>query len=144
MAYLTKDDLTTHIYAEVRDEITRADDTLITKAITTGVGMAKSYLNRYDLVAMFGVGDTNPTFTDEFLNSVVKDIVCWHLIKLCNPNIDLTLFRQSYEDAIRFLEKVQRGGPDPAWPLRADDPNTPNDDAGNVEYRSLLKRTNHY
>lgn len=144
MAYLTKEDITTHLYAEVRDEITRGDDSLITKAITTGVGMAKSYLNRYDLVAMFDNDDSKRTFNDEFLNGVVKDIVCWHLIKLCNPNVNLELFRTVYEDAIKYLEKVQRGNTDPAWPLKANNPDTPNDDAGNIEWRSLDKRINHY
>jgi len=144
MAYLTKDDITTHIYPEIRDEITRGDDTLITKAIITGVGMAKSYLNRYDLIKMFSDDDTLRTFSEEFLNSVVKDVICWHLIRLANPNINLELFRQSYEDAIKFLEKVQRGGPDPAWPLKPDDPATPNDDAGNIMYVSFPKRINNY
>lgn len=141
MPYLTKDDLITHIYPEIRDEITRGDDTIIVKAINEGMGEAKSYLNRYDLNAMFG--DT-PTFKDDFLDSVVKDIICWKLIKLSNPNINLELFRTAYEDAVKFLDKVMRGIVDPQWPLRVDDTGTPLDESGNIGWSSNTKRSNHY
>jgi len=139
MALITKADLTTHIYPEITDLITRSDDSLLDKAIAMGEGEAKSYLNRYDLTTLFG-----GTFTDEFLKGIVKDIISWHIIKLANPNINMELFRTSYEDAIRFLEKVMKGLTDPGWPLRPDDPTTPIDDAGNVEYRTNPKRRNSF
>jgi phage gp36-like protein len=144
MPYLTKDDLITHLYPEIRDEITRSNDLLITKAINEGIGEAKSYLNRYDMVKMFSDDVVLRTFKDDFLDGVVKDIVCWKLIKLANPNINLALFRTAYEDAIKFLEKVMKGQTDPAWPLRPDDPATPFDESGNIGWRSNIKRTNHY
>lgn len=139
MPLLTKDDLTTHLYPEIRDEITRGDDSLIDKAITNGEGEARSYLNRYDLATMFAT-----TFVNEYLKSLVKDIVCWHLIKLSNPNINLELFRTSYEDAIKTFEKVMKGSIDPEWPLKQDDPETPNDDGGNIDWTSNPKRSNHF
>lgn len=139
MPLLTKADLKTHIYPEITDVITRTDDTIVQEAIDNGESEVKAYLNRYDLVVMF-----DPAYTDKFLRGVVKDVVCWHLIKLANPNINLELFRTLYKDAKNTLEKVMIGKIDPQWPLRIDDPNTPNDDSGNVEYRSLTKRNNHY
>jgi phage gp36-like protein len=141
MAFLTKADFATHIYAEIIDEITRNNDTIVTKAINNAVSEMKAYLNRYDFVLLFGDASA---FSDEYLKSIGKDIACWHLLKLVNPNINLELFRTAYEDAIKFLKLVMKGEADPAWPLKADDPNTPNDDAGLVEYRSLPKRTNHF
>lgn len=144
MPYLTAADLNTHIYPEVRDEITRNDASLITRAINSGVGLAKSHLNRYDLLKLFGDGTSNPTFKDDYLDSLVKDVICWHLIKLSNPNINVDVFRQAYEDAVKEFEKVKKGITDPQWPLRADDPATPNDDAGNVDWSSNKKRSNHY
>lgn len=144
MPYLTKDDITTHLYPEVRDEITRGNDALITNAINSGTSMAKSYLNRYDILAMFGDANTAPTYQDDMLDNLVKDIVCWQLIRLANPNINLELFRSSYEDAIKFFERVQQGKVDPVWPLRPDDPNTLPDEAGLVQYISNTKRGNYY
>jgi hypothetical protein len=144
MPYLTQDDLATHLYDEVIEEIVRNRSDLVTKAINTGVGLAKSHLNRYDLVAIFGTATTEPTFKDDFLDSLVKDVVCWHLIKLCNPNINLEVFRTAYEDAVKEFEKVKKGTTDPAWPLRPNDPATNIDDAGNIEWSSNTKRTNHF
>jgi hypothetical protein len=123
-------------------EITYVDITA--KAIAEGIGQAKSYLNRYDLVAIFGTADDDPTFQDDYLDSLVKDIICWRLIKLSNPNINLELFRTAYEDAVIEFGKVQKGNTYPAWPLRANDENTAIDDAGNVEFSSNVKRINHY
>lgn len=141
MAFLTKADFASHIYAEIITEITRGDDSLITRAIKKAIGEMEGYLNRYDFALLFG---DSSEFQNEYLKTLGLDIACWQLIKLCNPNINLELFRTNYEDAIKYLKLVMKGEADPAWPLKQDDPNTPNDDAGLVEYRSLPKRTNHF
>ena len=140
MPLLVKANLSTHIYAEITDIITRTDDTIVTKAIANAESEAKSYLNRFDIVAMFVT--TNP---DEWLKSLVKDLACWHLIKLANPNINLELFRTSYEDAKKYFKDVMLGNVEPAdWPLRADDPATTFDESGHISSSSNTKRTNHY
>ena len=185
MAYLTIDDLSTHLYPEIILEITRettkvyanlaafpasgikkyfykATDTSkyyiwdgasyietvyvdrVRKAINTGVGEAKSYLNRYDLVKMFSDDDQARTFQDDMLDTKVKDLIIWHLVKLCNVQTNLDLCETNYSHALKYFEKVQKGNIDPAWPLKADDPNTNIDDAGQVEFRSDIKRRNHY
>lgn len=144
MPYLTKDDLTTHIYAENIDEITRGDDELVTRAINEGLGQVKGYLNRYNVLAMFGNGTTARTFTDDWLDGLAKDIVCWRLIKLANPNIDVAMFRTAYEDAVKELTNVQKGITDPAWPLRVDDPDTNLDESGSISFTSNIRRNNHY
>jgi len=117
---------------------------LIEKAINDGISEVKAYLNRYDLIKMFSDDDGLRTFNDEYLNGLVKDIVCWKLLKLSNPNIDLKLFRTNYEDAKSTLAKVQNGRIDPVWPLRPNDPDTNIDDAGNVEWASNPRRSNYF
>lgn len=136
---LTIADFDTHIYSEIVNEIVRDNDVLVEKAILRAEAEAKSYLNRYDTATMFGGG-----FHDDFLKSLCLDIACWQLCKLANPNISLELFRTAYEDAIKFLQHVQKGGPDPQWPLKPNDPQTPIDEAGNVEFSAQPKRQNHF
>jgi phage gp36-like protein len=109
MAYLVKADLYNVIYQEIIDEITRGNDALVTTAIANAVSEAKTYLSRWDLLALFGAGATAPTITDEWLKCLVKDIAAWQLIKLSNPNIDYAHIRTCYEDAIKTLEKLQAG-----------------------------------
>lgn len=158
MAFLTKKDLTPPLYQEVIDEITRNDDTIVDKAIASAIGEMKGYLNRYDLIAIFGDNKTDPAtisndgkevietlaFYDEYLFTIAKDIASWHLIKLSNPNIQVEMFRTAYEDAIKYLIKVMKGEADPAWPLRKDDPATPLDEAGLIGFSSNLKRKPFY
>ena len=113
-------------------------------AIDQSIGEVKSYLNRYDIEKMLSDDDTIRTFKDEFFNSKVKDIVCWNLVKLANPNINIDLFRTSYEDAIKYFKDVMRGNVDPVWPLRIDDPSTALDESGHIASSSNIKRRNHY
>ena len=160
MAFLTKDDLTTHLYAEITDVITRSNDAIITKAINASMAEIMSYLNRFDLTAMFGSSTSDPTYQNEHLKTLAKDVCCWHIIKLANPNINLELFRTVYADAIKFLEKVMKGTVDPGWPLRTDTIDTGNtkaapslggeninpgvDLSGHIDWNSNRKRTNHW
>lgn len=139
MPAITKAELKTHLYPEIVAIITRADDDIITRAITTGEGEVKAYLNRFDLAVMFG-----GTFTDEFFKSILKDVVCWHLIKLSSPNINLELFRTAYQDALKVLKDVMRGYIEPAWPLRPDDPTTDFDERGHISSSSNPKRNNFF
>ncbi|NOS94549.1 MAG: DUF1320 family protein [Cyclobacteriaceae bacterium] len=149
MAFITKTDLETHIYAELITEITRGNDTNIDKAIGSAISEAKMYLSRYNLLALFGNATTDPTVVDEYLEHLrhlVTDIACWHLVKLSNPNIDLKLFRTLYEDAIKTLEKIMKGQATPeGWPYKADDPATESyNENASVQYSSNPKRTQHF
>lgn len=139
MPLLLPGDLKTHLYAEIVSEITRSDADITTRAIDKAEAEVKSYLNRYDVGAMFVT-----TNTDQYLRSIVTDVACWQLIKLANPNVNLELFRTMYEDAVKTLEKIQAGKQQPAWPPRPNDENTAIDDAGQVEYTSNSRRTSNY
>ena len=161
MAYLTKADLVTHAYVEIIDEITRQTDAIVDEAIDSAVEEAKSYLNRYDLLAMFGSDTVNPTFTNKFLNTLVKDIAIWRIIILANPNINVEVARAAYTDATKTLLKVAKGDLDPAWPLRTDQITLPGqtppypysggegvygglDPSGNIGWNSNQRRQNHW
>jgi phage gp36-like protein len=149
MPFLAKADFKTHLYAEVIDNITRADDTVLDKAISAGIAEVKMYLSRYDLLALFGTALVDPTVEAtklEHLKNLTKDVASWHLVKLANPNVDLKLFRTLYEDAIKLLEKIMNGKAQPeGWPFKADDPLTEgfNENAF-VQAFSNTKRTQHF
>jgi phage gp36-like protein len=140
MALLIIADFRTHIYPEITEVITRSDDTILTIAIANAESEAKSYLNRFDITAMFVTG--NP---DQWLKSLVKDLACWHLIKLANPNINLEIFRTSYEDAKKYFKDVMLGNVEPqGWPLRVDDAVTTFDESGHISSSSNTKRNNYF
>lgn len=145
MAFLIKEDFKTHIYAELIESITRADDSIIGKAITAGTDEVKAYLSRYDLLKLFGNNSVDPEVESEHLKNITKDVASWHLIKLANPNIDMKLFRTIYEDAIKFLVLVQKGQVDPdGWPYKVDDLDTTINENNNVQWNSNPKRKQHF
>lgn len=145
MPYLLAGDFDTHMYSEIRDEIVRDDNDIITKAVAAAVAEAKSYLGKYDLLKLFGSEDVEPTVDDENLKNKVKDIAGWYLIKLANPNINMELFRTLYEDAIKWFKDIQIGKADPeGWPYKEDDAATGFDEAGNIQWSSNVKRRNHF
>jgi phage gp36-like protein len=114
-------------------------DLIVTKGINVAIAEVKSYLSRYDLTVLFG-DDLDETIT-EHLKNITKDVACWQLIRLSNPSIDLKLFRTNYEDAIKWLEKVQRGSVDPeGWPYKSDDPATKGNENSGVQWSSNKKR----
>lgn len=181
--FLQKQDLYTHLYPEIVDEIIRRHtielpsledfpekgytgyiyitgellyrwtgtqyepttdpDSIVTRVIASAIAEARSYLNRFDLPAMFGTAEAEPTYESEHLKNLVKDIACWHLVRLSNPNINLELFRTAYEDAIKFLKEVQQGKADPGWPYKPDNPDTPGDESAAVQWSSNRKRRQH-
>lgn len=114
--YLIPDDLYTHIYPEIKNIIVRNDQTITQKAIDAAVSEVRSYLNRYDLNAIFGTETDEPTFHDPYLDSIVKDVAVWNILKLANPNIDMAVFRSAYQDAIAYLTNIQKGLVEPAYP----------------------------
>lgn len=186
MAYLTQQELTTHIYAEKITEIIRnyvvayanlasfpatgitgrkyrATDTsklyvwngaayeeitdfdIAAEAIDCATAEVKAYLSRFDLPKLFDPLATG-FVNDKNLKSKVKDVACWHLIKLANPNIDVAMFRTAYEDARdKFFAKVQSGDLDPeGWPYKADDPGTDFPEGNAIVFSTETKRNNHF
>jgi hypothetical protein len=159
MPYLVKADLYSNMHPETIDTITRDEDDKVTTAINRAIDEAKAFLNRYDLLALFGDDNTEPTVTSEYLKMLVTDLACWHLCRLSNPNVDMALFRTAYEDAKKDLAKAMDGKLDPIWPLRTDTADTSGsvcpgqgseginpgfDKGGNIGWNSGRKRRNHW
>jgi len=145
MPYLLAGDFDTHLYSEVRNEVVRDNNDIIDKAIISAVTEAKSYLSRFDLLKLFGNDDTPPTVEDENLKGKVKDIACWRMIKLANPNISMELFKTLYDDAIKWLKDVQSGKADPeGWPYKKDEAETDYNENDNIQWSSNIKRNNHF
>ena len=142
---ITKADLKSNIYQEILDEIIRQDDEIAQTAIEAAIDEAQMYLNKFDIVALFGTADTAPTMSSPALKDWVKDIACWKLIKLSNPAIDIELLRDNYKFAIQALSKIQSGDATPnGWPYRPDDPATEYDESQQICWSSNRKRHNHY
>jgi hypothetical protein len=144
MPFLTKADLTPPLYQEIIDAITRGDDTIVATAIKNGIAEMTIYLNRHDTLAMFGSNSVEPTYTDDYLKSLAKDIVAWQLLKMGNPSINLELYRTAYSDAIKVFKQVMKGEVDPKWPLKQNDPENLFDVSGHIASFSNTKRRNHY
>ena len=144
MPVITSTDLGTNIYPEIISEITRGDDTITTRAINTAVQEAKMYLARYDLLLLFGDDTTAPTVQDEYLKSLVKDLACWHLLRLSSTGIDNTLFRNAYDEALNTLKTIMNGLAQPqGWPY-ADTTHETTPHGDSIKWSSLPKRNNYF
>ena len=144
MPDLTKSDLKTHLYQEVIDEIIRAYESIAQDAIASAIDMAKSYLSRYDLVALFGSGSAEPTVSSPVLRRHVKDLACWYVLTLGNPNVELALFEKISDNAMRWLRDVQRGMSNPDWPYRDTSAMPTPPDGDSIAFSSNPKRSNHW
>jgi hypothetical protein len=185
MAYLTRQDLETHIYPEIIKRIIRdysssyanlaafpvtgvagkkyiAVDTsktyiwsvdayeevtafdLVAESINAAISEAKGYLRKYDLLKLFGTDATAATVSDVNLKMKVKDLACWHLIKLSNANVNVAMFRTAYEDARDdFFKEIQQGNIDPeGWDYLTDDEDTGRTEGSGFFSASNEKRTN--
>ena len=144
MPIITPGDLYTNIYPEIINEITRTDSTITQHAVDIAIQETKMYLGRYDLIKLFGTDTLAPTVQDEYLQSIVKDIACWHLLRLSNAGIDYTAWRTAYQDAINVLKSVMSGQAQPqGWPyLDTTTEDAPQGDA--INWASNPKRNNYY
>lgn len=137
--FLEVSELTSHVRSESLASIIRDDEAIAQAAIDGAISEAKGYLSRFDTAIIFGaVTDARHQLLVIFL----KDIAVWHLVNICNPNIDLKLRKERYDRAIKWLEGVQRGNIVPDLPLAVDDEGITTGDI--IMYGSNAKRTNHF
>ena len=140
MSYLTPEEISTHLANGVVDEINSGDATMLQIAIAAAIAEATGYLTAYDITAIFAAtGDArNP-----ILLLYIKDITVWHYIQLANPAVEMELRLKRYEQAIKFLEKIQSGKTNPSLPYPAD-PAAPGDAETYIKYGTITKRTNDF
>lgn len=141
MAYLTPDELKTHLYQDNVDAITGGDDTIVLSAIDGAIQEAKGYLAYYDRDAIFGAEGDN---RNALLLIFVKDIASWHLINLCNAGTDLSFREARYLRAIDWLKGVQAKKVVPDLPVLDEDGDGKDDQPGAYLYGSNPKRHQHF
>lgn len=143
MAYLTLQELSTHLHDEQVETITRGDNTIAEAAIDAAIAEARGYLTRFDTARIFSASGSK---RNQLLLIFVKDIAVWHLINLCNAGSELPLRQDRYERAIDWLKAVQRGDVSPDLPDREPEGGSTekNNPIGPIAYGSNPKRTQHY
>ncbi|HMM16301.1 MAG TPA: DUF1320 family protein [Petrimonas sp.] len=139
MAYITTNELQTHLYAENVDVISRQDDTIVQAAIDAAIAEAKGYLMAFDVKTEFEKTKTDPDTRNALLLIFIKDIAVWHFVNLCNAGTDLQLRQDRYERAIDWLKSVQKGNVTPDLPALPDETKT-----GIILFSSNPKRNNHF
>lgn len=139
--FLTVVELSTHIYGELVDAISREDDDIPQRAINGALHEVKGYLGDFDTTTIFGeTGDNrNP-----LLLIYIKDIAVWHFIVLANPNIEIALREKRYDNAIAWLKGVQSRKITPELPLKPTDNPTGENGVSRIIHGSNPKRSNHF
>lgn len=147
------EELQTELYEEVIEEITRASDDEVNSHIKAAEDFAKGFLFRYDLKALFGTSEIQPTFTDESLKKCIKILASYFLIRKANPSVQSSPFKDDYmmmigtKDEPGWLYEIRNGDINPDWPYKADDPETPEDESqqnNEFYWTSDIKRTNRF
>lgn len=129
-----------HIYGEIQNAITREDEDLLGQAINAAVSEVSSYLNRYDVNAIFSATENQ---RHPLILLYTKDIAAWHFIQLANASIDLDLRERRYELATGWLTKVQAGKVTPDLPIPA--PEDEDSQFGDeIRYGNARKRNRGY
>lgn len=145
MPIITPAQLGTHIYPEIIDEITRTDSTIAASAIAAAISEAGMYLSRYNVPALLGTPADEPTIVDEYLRNLVKDLACWHLIRLSHTGIDATVYRTAYTDALATLKNISTGAIVPTgWPYAGAEQPGSLPDGNTISWTSNPRRENHY
>lgn len=139
MAFLTTEEIKTHLYGEVTNEISRGDASLLQDALNAGIAEAKGYLKAYDVAAIFAASgdDRNP-----ILLLYVKDCAVWHYLQLANPAVDMAIRLTRYEKAIEWFKMVQSGKTNPDLPYPVVPP--PDTPSNYMKWGSITKRNNNY
>ena len=130
MAFITAEELETHLYKENIDTISREDETILTAAVDAAIEEAYGYLGAYDRKKIFEAtgGQRNPLL----------------LINLCNAGCDLELREKRYDRAVSWLRQIQRGETTANLPIVDEDGDGKPDTAGEYIYGSNPKRNQHF
>lgn len=141
MAFITPEELETHLYKESIEVIDRDDVTILVAAIDAAIEEAYGYLGAYDRTKIFGAqgGSRNA-----LLLLFIKDIAVWHFVNLCNAGTELELRQDRYDRAVSWLRQVQKGDVKPNLPIVDEDGDGKPDGAGEYLFGSNQKRKQHF
>ena len=142
MAFLSPEELRTHLYTENIDVISRYDDTILLAAIDTAIEEVYGYLGSYDREKIFSSESEN---RNALLLTFVKDIAVWHFVCLSNAGTDMQLRQDRYEHAIAWFKAVQKAEIKPNLPVLEDSNNDGKPDGiGEYIFGSNHKRSQHF
>lgn len=103
--FLTKTDLSSGVFPEIRDELTRYSDAVISVHCTTAEYEVESYLAQRYLIRP--ELEKTSTARHPLLVQVTRDIAIWHLYQTAETIPNKVVKR--YDDAIRILESYASG-----------------------------------
>lgn len=141
MAFITPEELETHLYKENIEAISRKDGTILTAAIDAAIEEAYGYLGAYDRKRIFSATGSR---RNPLLLIFVKDIAVWHFVNLCNAGCDLELREKRYDRAVAWLRQVQKGETTANLPVIDNDGDGKPDTAGEYIYGSNPRRNQHF
>lgn len=141
MAFITPEELETHLYKENIEAISREDETILTAAIDAAIEEAYGYLGAYDRKRIF---EATGSQRNALLLIFVKDIAVWHFVNLCNAGTELELREKRYDRAIAWLRQVQKGETTANLPVIDNDGDGKPDTAGEYIYGSNPRRNQHF
>lgn len=139
MAFITADELTTHMYSENINLISNDDPAIVEAAIDAATHEAKGYLGGYDTEKIFSAAASE---RNALLLIFVKDIAVWHFVNLCNAGTDLSLREARYNRAIDWLKGVQKGNVSPDLPRKTDESGKTIE--GEIIFGSNPKKNQHF
>ena len=141
-AFLTPEELETHLYRESIQTIDRMEESILLSAIEAAVQEASGYLGAYDRDRIFHIRSYKER--NALLLLFVKDIAVWHFVNLCNAGCDLDLREKRYDRAVSWLRQVQKGEVTPDLPrIDADKDGSP-DESNEYIFGSNPKRNQHF
>lgn len=143
---VSTDDLKkTELYPEIVSQIIRNDSETAELQIQAAEDIVATYLFKYDLNAILGTSEEPPTFDSPMVKKMVKIIATWFLLKMANPNVDIELWKEEYDQVIKMLEEIRDGKMVPRLPYALDNEETPEDESGSdVYFSSNIKRIQHF
>lgn len=137
MAFINKADFDDSIYNEIRDVLTRGDDSTLDSLALQAIDEVAGYLSaRYDTAKIFAATGNSRNKT---ILMWCKDITLYHLHSRGNPSQIPDIRVKRYDDAIKSLKAVQKQELNlPDLPLLEDDT------SNYIKYGFNDKRNNHY
>lgn len=139
MAFITPQEIHTHLYEESVTAISGNDERLLESAISAAIGEIKGYLHKYDTAKLFGAAGAD---RDALLLLWVKDVAVWHYINIANPGVDFEVRKMRYEYVRAILRDIQKEYYLPDFPRKEDESGNPENTSG-FRIGSNKKRSNH-
>ena len=119
LMFLTPEELKSHMYAHIVEEITEGDEQIVLQAIEAAVEEVRSYLRpRYDTDRIFAAEGSE---RNALVLENTKIVTVWNLIKLSNVETIYEIWKERYDRVIKYLEGVAAGTRTPSLPLLTDE-----------------------